>query len=170
MKSADIEVGQTYLYEPSSYGARRIVRVLQVLTQAERREMLTAAAAAKGKIRRFDRAIDTVEMVVLATVTSDQVVLADQTDVLWNRPATLTRPYTVDQARADIQAAVDRVADSERKAHATVARYSEALAGTGLPLPEVARPGYRASFWSVSWPKWDDEDYDRLVELLGTRR
>lgn len=174
MKSKDIEVGKTYLYARDRYSPKRIVRVLQVLTQVERAEVIKEQLAREGRsIRPFARD----EMSDAFTIQVESLVKFGErgkveplTETLWVRPATILQEDTVEAAEQRYAERQDALAVSEREARATVKRITEALDGTGLPLPEVEAP----SAWSrrpsdrytVRYPRWGAKDYERLVELL----
>lgn len=172
MKSADIEVGKTYLYKRDSYSPRKVVRVERILTQDER----MALAKEKGERRTFGRTsyTETVEVTSLVSVTtgySGGKKLEHLPEVQeWVRPATILEPFTIEQAEAEVAESNTELAESERKARTTVARFTAALKGSGLPVPEVRAPGYRAKTYTVAYPYWREEDYHRLVELLEGQR
>ena len=171
MKSADIEVGKTYLYRRDSYSPRKVVRVERILTQDERAQLAKEEGARLWRASTFTATVEVTPLVMVSSTYSGEKKLEQLSGVSeWVRPVTIIAPFTVEQAEAEVAEANSELAESERRARTTVKRLEVALKDTGLPLPEVQPPSYRLKTYTVHYPRWGEDDYNRLAELLEEQR
>lgn len=168
MKSADIKVGTTYLYKRDRYSSPTIVRVERVLTQDERAKESRADGRNVWLGRGFT---DTV--LVQPLLRTNSLVRSGSLEVesltgepIWVRPATILSEDSVEEMEKRVEEHNADLNSNEREVREIVKKFTEALKGTGLPLPEVESPGYRFRFYSVRYPHWDQKNYEQLVKLL----
>lgn len=164
MRTADIEVGKTYL-ERSSYSSD-IYEVLEIQTQEQRYEALRSEHSGKHWERSHAASKQgaTIRVKVIASYHSTSGVIGKKVRSEreeWVRPQKLNREIDLGEFERGVEER-KRAREARRaKQRARVEAVRQRLADTGLPLPSVYGDG------SVSREvAWRLEDYDKLVELL----